>query len=83
LFTVATPSQVSNANSRPPQVAHYFCKATASARSSIALEDFQVVEQGLRAYSFDAVITDFATHPLQTDQPRVGWSGGIFDLCLS
>jgi hypothetical protein len=54
----------------------------ARACSPTVLEDFQVVEQSLRAYSFDAVIANLTAHALQTNEPRVGWSGGISDLCL-
>jgi hypothetical protein len=64
LLSVATPSQVSNANSRPPQVAHYFRKSTTCAGSAAALENFQVVEQGLGANSLDAVITNLTAHAL-------------------
>ena len=43
LFLVPTPRQVANANRHPPQLAHHLRKATASAGSSTALEDLQVV----------------------------------------
>jgi hypothetical protein len=53
LLFVATPRQVPDTNGGPPQVTHHLLKAAARAGSAAALENFKVVEQGLRAYSLD------------------------------
>jgi hypothetical protein len=64
LLFVATPRQIPYTNGGPTQVAHHFCKATASACSSTALEDFQEIEQCLRADPLDAVIAKLTAHAL-------------------
>jgi hypothetical protein len=71
LFLVAASRQVTHPYRCPAKIAHDFRQTSASAGSAAALEDFQVVEQCLRADSFDTIVTNSAAHARQAYPPRV------------
>jgi hypothetical protein len=52
-FQDATTRQVSNPHGSPAQLSHELRQATACSRPSIALTDFEMIEQRLRGDPFD------------------------------